>query len=184
MRGFLKMRLSPPVVILLIFFAVSALSAQVPEKGSVLPAIQFSSPLLPEDLAYLKVRGEAFAIKDVNCQVLLVEIIGVYCPFCYEQAPLFNQLFRRIEKGKLKNKVKMLGVAIGATVMEVDYLRKNGQYQYPIVRDETFIIHKLLGEPRTPFTMLLDKEGQVLYSHLGVIKNIDDFYDSLKKLVE
>ena len=184
MEGFSRARLTIPIIMLSITLAMPALSAQLPQKGSVLPSIRFLSPLLPEDQKYLAVPGDTFAVKDVSCQVLLVEIISVYCPACYRQVPLFNKLFARIEEGKLRNKVKMLAVAAGGTVMEVKYLRKDGQYAYPIVQDEAFTIHRLLGEPRTPFTMLVDREGKVLYSHLGVIEDIDAFYDSLKQLVE
>jgi Redoxin len=184
MGGFPKVGLSIPVIMLSIAIATPAFSARLPEKGSVLPSIRFLSPLLPEDQKYLAVTGDTFAVKDVNCKVFLVEIINVYCPACYRQVPLFNKLFARIEQGKLRNKVKMLAVAAGGTVMEVKYLRKDGQYAYPIVQDEAFTIHRLLGEPRTPFTILVDKEGHVLYSHLGIIEDIDAFYDSLKQLVE
>jgi len=168
----------------LIALAMPALSAQLPQKGDVLPSLRFSSPVLPEDQKYLAVTGDTFAVNDVNCQLLLVEIISVYCPACYQQAPLFNKLFARIENGTLRNKVKMLAVAAGGTVMEVKYLREDGQYAYPIVQDQVFAIHRLLGEPRTPFTMLVDKKGHVLYSHLGIVEDTDAFYDSLKQLAE
>jgi protein-disulfide isomerase len=184
MQGFPKVRLTIPMIMLSIALAMPALSAQLPEKGSVLPSIRFLSPPLPEDQKYLAVAGDTFSVKDVTCQVLLVEIINVYCPACYRQAPLFNKLFARIEQGKLKNKVKMLAVAAGGTAAEVKYLRKDGQYAYPIVQDQTFTVHRLLGEPRTPFTILVDKKGHVLYAHLGIIEDIDAFYDSLKQLVE
>jgi len=184
MGRFLRMILAPPAVILSIFVAFSAHSASLPQKGSVLPPLRFSVPFLSEDQEYLTVKPPTFTIEDVACKVLLVEVIGVYCPACYQQLPLFNTLVDRIRKGSLRNKVKMMAVAAGGTVMEVEFLRKDGQYRYPIVHDEKFTIHRALGEPRTPFTMLVNKNGRVLYSHVGVISDIDDFYASIKTLVE
>jgi hypothetical protein len=75
-------------------------------------------------------------------------------------------------------------VAIGATLMEVDQLRKNGSYDFPIVADEAFAVHKLLGEPRTPFTMLVSRDGKVLYVHLGVIEDVDALYQVIQELVK
>jgi peroxiredoxin len=130
------------------------------------------------------VKPPEFGPKDVASQILLVEILGVYCPLCYQQAPLFNKLYGRIQKKGLGDRVKMLGIAIGATSTEVEHLRRSGSYEYPIVRDETFAVHKLLGEPRTPFTMLVGKDGKVLYTHLGVIEDIDAFFQLIQDLAK
>jgi peroxiredoxin len=158
--------------------------AGVPQKGGALPAFQLPAPDSDIDLKYLGVSGPKLELKDVQCQVLLVEILGAYCPLCYQQAPLFGKLFARINKRNLGDKVKMLGVAIGATPMEVDQLRKKGSYDFPIVPDESFAVHKLLGEPRTPFTMLIGKDGKILYAHLGVIEDVDTFYQVIQELVK
>jgi peroxiredoxin len=161
-----------------------ARGAGLPQKDGTLPVFQLPAPATADDLKYLGVDGPKLELKDVRCQVLLVEILGAYCPLCYQQAPLFSKLFARINKRNLGDKVKMLGVAIGATPMEVDQLRKNGSYDFPIVPDGAFAIHKLLGEPRTPFTMLVGKDGKVLYAHLGVIEDIDAFYQVIQELVK
>jgi peroxiredoxin len=161
-----------------------ARGAALPQKGGTLPVFQLPAPVSADDLKYLGVNGPKLELKDVPCQVLLVEILGAYCPLCYQQAPLFSKLFARINKRNLGDKVKMLGVAIGATPMEVDQLRKNGLYEFPIVPDAAFAVHKLLGEPRTPFTMLVGKDGKVLYAHLGVIEDVDAFYQVIQELVK
>ncbi len=158
--------------------------AGLPQKGGTLPVFQLPAPTSADDLKYLGVSGPKFELKDIPCQVLLVEILGAYCPLCYQQAPLFSKLFARINKRNLGDKVKMLGVAIGATPMEVDQLRKNGSYDFPIVPDEAFAVHKLLGEPRTPFTLLVGKDGKILYAHLGVIEDVDAFYQVIQELVK
>lgn len=173
------------IVILSCFlFPLSAFSEGLPEKGTVLPSFELPSPALENDIQYLGVKGENFTLKDIDYRVLLIEIVGVYCPMCYEQAPLFNQLFDRIQKRKLDDKIKMLAVAAGATPMELKYLREKKEYKYPVVEDESFKVHKLLGEPRTPFIMVVDKEGKVLFAHLGVVKDTDSLYQLMKQAAE
>ena len=67
----------------------------------------------------------------------------------------------------------MLAIAAGGNTNEIKYLYEQIQYSFPVVPDEKFEVHKLLGEPRTPFTLLVDPEGKVLYTHMGVIENVD-----------
>lgn len=165
-------------------FAGSAFCESSPKEGETLPDMELTTPTAETDQQYLGVNEPTFKLRDIDAQVIVVEIIGVYCPYCYEQAPLFRNLFNRLQKGKLKGKVKMLGIAAGGTAMEVDHLRKEGQYNYPLVQDPKYSIHKLLGEPRTPLTMLVDKEGKLLYVHPGIIKDIEPFYDRINKLAE
>ena len=163
-------------------FCETVFSADLPQKGSVLPSIQFFTPPLEEHLKYLGVKGEKFELKDIDCKVLLIEIIGVYCPYCVEQVPLFTKLFKRLQKNKLDYKAKMLGVTAGGAPMEVKFLQENGGYKFPLVQDESFAIHKLLSEPRTPFTMLVNRNGEVLYTHLGIIKDINSLYQLMLRL--
>lgn len=179
-----KVWLGMVMVLCSLLSPIAAQSAGLPQKGGTLPVFQLPVPVSENDQKYLGINGQVFQLKDVQCQVLLVEILGAYCPLCYQQAPLFSKLFARINKRNLGDRVKMLGVAIGATPMEVEQLRKNGSYEFPIVQDESFAIHKLLGEPRTPFTMLIGKDGKVLYAHLGVIEDVDAFFQVIQDLVK
>ncbi len=158
--------------------------ADLPRKDSLLPAFQLPVPADENDQRYLGVTPPVFKLGDVAGQIVLVEILGVYCPLCYQQAPLFNKLYGRIQRRGLGEKVKMLGIAIGATTTEVEHLRKSGSYEYPVVRDEQFTVHKLLGEPRTPFTMIVDKQGKVLYTHLGVMEDMDAFFQVIQDLAK
>jgi len=164
--------------------ARQAFCASLPKEGETLPDMELTTPTGENDRQYLGVKAPNFKLGDIEANLIVVEIIGVYCPYCYEQAPLFRNLFNRLQKGKLKEKVKMFGIAAGGTAMEVEHLRKEGQYNYPLVQDPKYIIHKLLGEPRTPFTLLVDKEGKLLYVHPGTIKDIEPFYEKINKLAE
>jgi len=172
------------MILCLVLAPALAGAAGLPQKGGTLPSFQLPAPASGNDQKYLGVNNPTFQLKDVQCQVLLVEILGAYCPLCYQQAPLFSKLFARIDKRNLGDKVKMLGVAIGATAKEVEQLRKNGTYEFPIVQDESFAVHKLLGEPLTPFTMLIGKDGKILYSHLGIIEDVDAFFQVIQDLVK
>ena len=78
----------------------------------------------------------------------------------------------------------MLAIAAGGTTNEIEHLRKTGSYEFPVVNDEPYTVHKLMGEPRTPFTLLVDREGKVLFAHLGIIEDVDNFYQQIMELVK
>lgn len=157
--------------------------AGLPKKGQTLPAFDLPPPASDKARDYLGIRHERFRLAEIPCRLLLLEVIGVYCPQCYQQAPLFNTLFNRIETGKLKGQVKMLALAAGGNETEITYLYEQVRYSFPIVADPNFEVHKLLGEPRTPFTLLLDPSGKVLHTHMGVVENIDAFLKLINELV-
>ncbi len=171
------------VIASLWLLALPLRAAELPRKGDILPAFALQAPADAKEKGYLGLRQETFRLAEVPCELLLLEVLGVYCPQCYQQAPLFNTLFKRIEKGKLRGRVKMLGLAAGGNPTEIAYLHQQGQYTFPVVADVDFAVHKLLGEPRTPFTLLIDAKGRVLHTHLGVIEDIDALYRLMTTLL-
>jgi hypothetical protein len=166
-----------------ILVAGPAWCAGLPKKGDTLPLFELQTPESEKAKEYLGISKPSFRLGDIPARLVLVEIIGVYCPQCYQQAPLFNTLFNRIEKGKLKGQVKMLAIAAGGNNNEIQYLYEQVQYSFPVTPDPTFGIHKLLGEPRTPFTLLVDPQGKVLYTHMGIIENVDALLKLINELV-
>ncbi|MBI4805719.1 MAG: TlpA family protein disulfide reductase [Desulfovibrio sp.] len=165
---------------------VTILRAEPPKVGAVLPqGLQLSAPLGAEERNYLGCGdGGTFKLSAVKADFVIIEVVGVYCPQCHIQAPLFDKFYARLTKdSELGGKVKMLGLAAGATKEEMEYLRDSGVYKYPVAWDPNFAVHKQLGEPKTPFTMVVDSKGKVLFAHMGIIEDVNAFYDQVSKLV-
>ncbi|MFH1156930.1 MAG: TlpA disulfide reductase family protein [Pseudomonadota bacterium] len=156
----------------------------IPQPGDTLPELRLTAPESSRDKAYLGIGNAAgFSIADIGSNLLVLEIMGVYCPQCHKQRPHINRLFNRIStSGSLAVKVKFLGIASGATPMEAAYYVKQFKVPYPILIDTNYETHKLLGEPRTPFNMVVNREGKVLFTHLGIIEDMNSFFATLKKL--
>ena len=102
----------------------------------------------------------------MNAPFILVEFIGVYCPQCHRQASIYNQLFTHLKRAGLDGKIKMLALAGKGTAEEVAYLRQKSGYLYPVVPDPDSAIFNALDEPKTPYTMIVTREGAVRYAHL------------------
>ncbi len=164
--------------------AATASAGDLPREGDVLPAFSLVSPQSPEDRAVLGLSdAAAFSLADVAAPCVIVEVIGVYCPECHKQAPLFAKLHARLAKDpNLSGRVRMLAMAAGATDKELEYIKKKGSYPFCVVNDPEYAAHKALGEPKTPFTMIVSGQGRVLYAHLGVIADMGGFYGTIERL--
>jgi hypothetical protein len=159
-----------------------AAAGSLPQKGSVLPAMTIASPASAEERHYLGLGpGPTFDIGQIAADTVVLEIIGVYCPQCHVQLPLFNKLYFRLQKDpQLAAKVKFAAIAVGANATEVAYLKEQFKIPYPVMVDPPFTIHKQLAEPRTPFTMLITGGNQVAFAHLGIISDMDLFLKQIQ----
>jgi hypothetical protein len=169
------------VLLLILFFSASS-DAGTPEPGKTLVPLKLTAPADPAGNKKLGLAGPGteFTLSDLKTELILMEVIGVYCPQCFKQAPEFNKLYERLNKGKMKGRVAMFALAAGGTDPEIEQLIQSGQYAFPVVVDTKYEAHKLLGEPQTPFTILCRPDGSVLYTHLGIITDIDGFYAEIK----
>ena len=84
----------------------------------------------------------------------------------------------------MHKKTKILAVAVGTNPIETAYFKKENKIPYPVIKDPKFEIYKLLGEPRTPFIMLVSRDKKVVFAHLGIIKDIDKFFLQIKNFVQ
>ncbi len=159
-----------------------ALAAEtLPAPGQTLPVLNLKVPVFGQDAGDLGVAGKkTFRLQDLKAKVIVFEVIGVYCAECAKQVSTFNTLYARLAKRIQAGEVRMFGLAAGGTDLEVESLRKTGIYKYPIVADERYQNHKLLREPKTPFTMLVTPAGKVLYTHLGIDDDIEGLLARIK----
>jgi len=176
--------------ILRIFAIVTAMnspafSGTLPEKGSVLPEFSMTAPEAEEERVYLGIGNDPeFTFDKIKAEVVILEIVGVYCPICHKQFPKMTQFFTRLEKDKdLSGKVRIISISAGNTAKEVAYLKKQFKLNYPVIMDPKFDIHKALGEPKTPFTMVVTKDRKVVYTHLGMITDFDKFFSLIRELL-
>ncbi len=170
------------ISLVLSVFAFSISANTFPKKGDTLPMISLPIPKSPEAKEYLGISGEGtFKIPQIKARVLFIEIFSMYCPYCQKDAPGINELYQLIDKSEgLRDKIKMIGIGAGNTPFEVEVYKKTYNVSFPLFPDKDFTIHKMLGEVRTPFFIIVrinkDKTHEVVHSQLGGFQGADSFF--------
>lgn len=95
-----------------------------------------------------------------------------------------NALYGIIENSrKARGKVRIIGVGAGNNPYEVGIFKKKYQVQFPLFSDADFLIHKKMGEVRTPYFVVVrilpDGSNRVVYSKLGSFGDPSRFLDSV-----
>ena len=172
-------------------FVLPVLAAnKPPEKGEVLPVINLLVPKNGEERNYLGLSGDGlFEIPEIKARAVIVELFSMYCPFCQKDAPIVNELYRLIENDPtLKKKIKLIGIGVGNSPYEVEVFKKTYDVPFPLFPDKDFVIHKVCGEVRTPYYMVVkineDGTHQIIHAQLGNFPGAEPFLELVLKASE
>jgi thiol-disulfide isomerase/thioredoxin len=172
-------------IVAAVFIVCPAVYAGPVGVGDPLPAISLATPGIAEQKAYLGLKGDGpFALTDIAAKVVIVEIFSMYCPHCQREAPKVNQLHKLLlDTPRLRDTVKLIGIGVGNSPMEVDFFKDTYEVRFPLFADGDFAIHKALGEPRTPYFMAItigaDGKASVVYARLGEFADPARFVDEI-----
>ncbi len=151
---------------------------------STLPGFQIKMPNSPEINSYLGLkRAKTFSLSQVQAKFLVVEFFDVFCPVCQGNAPSVNRLFEFIQEDKeLKKKTKMLGIALEGKSGDLAVYKQGFKVEFPLFSDDDNEIKTLSKVKYVPLLIIVDKNGKILMSHAGQIKDLDPFLAELRKL--
>jgi hypothetical protein len=157
--------------------------------GDDFPEIALKAPAGARDRGYLGISGgDRFTVKDIRAQVILVEILNVYCGACQRQAPLYNRLFSAIQADPAARKqIKLIGIAVGNDDEEVRTFRSHFKIPYPIIADTDYSLHAAVGGGPTPFSLIVRRDPGsrsvlVADAHLGTIEDVRGLFKRMKAL--
>jgi len=175
-------------IIFMFFFMLQAYAVeQTPLKGEAFPNIPLPFPEKASEREYLGLTGKgSFKIPQIKAELIILEIFSMYCPYCQKEAPNLNELYQIIMKREeLKNRIKIIGVGAGNNPFEVDVFRNQYNIQFPLFSDESYSVHKSVGEVRTPYFFVIkktgDKKNTIIYSKVGSIQDPKQFLDMILK---
>lgn len=181
------------VVILFLFTAIAVAAAESipPKVGTALPDIDLLMPDNSADRKYLGLPsgGKTFQVGRIKAKVLIIQIYSMYCPYCQADAPNVNRLYGLLESNPaLTGKVKLIGIGAGNTSFEVATYKKKYSIAFPLIPDADFKIHKIIGEVRTPYFIVVKitdgGRNEVVYSRLGALEDIEQFLGQIVRTVQ
>jgi len=155
--------------------------------GDPFPALTFEDTLSAEGRRYLGLpESGSFSLGDLDAEIIVVEFLNKYCMSCQRQAPIFNRVYRAIANDpQLADKVKMLGIGVGNRTLQVENFRKEKKIPFPIVSDVEFVGYEAVGEPKTPFTVLVHgAKTVVLSTHRGLILSDTEFLEEIRTALQ
>ena len=151
--------------------------------GSTLPEFEIEMPTVPKMSAYLGIKGgRAFSLPQIPAELIVVEFFGIFCPKCHQNAPIANQLYKSIKEDKeLSKNIKMIGIGLASKSKEIAVYKQKFKVEFPLFPDPQKKAKTKSKVKHVPLTIVVDKSGKVLMSHLGVIKNLDAFLGKIRK---
>jgi peroxiredoxin len=161
-----------------------------PSEGDILPEIVLPLPQDAAERQYLGINDRnLFSIPQIQAEIVVLEAFSMYCPFCQNEAPAVNELYKTIaDRPDLKDRIKLLGIGVGNTAFEVNVFRKKYNIAFPLFPDPAFSIYDKLGNVRTPYFVAVkigpNGTHKVIYSKVGTIGNPSEFVDLLLKRSE
>ncbi|MEW6584532.1 MAG: TlpA disulfide reductase family protein [Nitrospirota bacterium] len=181
--------LKKPLLIMAAIFCLTGLtqvrdaSGRTPAAGESFPDLTFDKSDNSAVQEYLGWQGKGpFRLSQIKADIIIIEVFSMYCPYCQKEAPIVNKLYDTISKrGDLRKRIKLIGIGAGNTSFEVDVFRKEYGILFPLFPDESFDVHKKVGEVRTPyfFVMKINPDGsnKLIYSRVGSIQDHDRFLE-------
>lgn len=171
------------IYILLGLSCYPAYGAETVSSGQNLPQFTLDVPDSVELQEYLGLKNlKSFSISQIPAKLILLEVFSIYCHVCHKQAPLVNKLYKFIqEDSDLRNDIKIIGIGAGGKPRDLVPYEKKFRVPFPVFPDPYLDIHKKLGSPGVPFIIVVTNAGKVLFTHVGLIEDAEEFFGQIKK---
>jgi protein-disulfide isomerase len=133
-----------------------------PGSNAAVPVFELPMPGSEGEKSYLGLSGTGnFTIGQIKAQVLIIEVYSFYCPHCQRSAAQVNELYQTIqERPDIKDKIKMIGIAVTNGTYEVDSYRERYKVPFPLLPDANTEISQKLGVRGTPTFIGLKVNGK------------------------
>jgi peroxiredoxin len=146
--------------------------------------LKFAEPISEADQRYLGLeKPGGFSRADVKAPYVLVEVLNANCPHCVEQAPGLNKLYNMVANSALKDKLKFIGV-VSNPAPAAKRWKTAFQVPFPLVADPDWNIAEALNITGTPTTVVLDRDGKVVYLEDGAFPNAARVFNALKSRLQ
>lgn len=118
------------------------------------------------DFALTRLNGESFQLSEHRGEVVVINVWATWCAPCRDEIPGFVQLQREYRD----QAVQFVGLSVDENGLAA--VRRFAQTQplnYPQVASQTVASRKYGTTTTVPRTFVIDKRGQIRYTHSGLL---------------
>ncbi len=110
--------------------------------------------------ALVNAAGQAATIEGSRAgRPTLITFWATWCQACHEEFDALN----RLETAAQKEHALVIGVAVGEPLQDVNTFAAKRGLTYAQLVDEEFVLADALGQRELPATIVLDREGHVVF---------------------
>lgn len=108
------------------------------------------------------------SLEDLRGKVVLLNIWATWCPPCREEIPVLQALHEEHAAGGLE----VVGVSIDAAgeAAAVERFAQQFGVTYPVWLDPQERVSSVFRTTGVPTTVLIDRDGEMLWRHLGPVR--------------
>ena len=161
------------------------------KTGDPFPSFTLENNLTPGEWETLNLpEGKTIFLEQFTSDILIIELLNVYCHTCQQQVPVFNQLWDSVQSDTmLRSRVAILGITVGNNAREINRFQKSFNPEYPILPDPAKEVFDCLGNLKgTPQTYILKKDPSgkwyIHYHHNGAVSSHETYLRKIKELLK
>jgi peroxiredoxin len=109
-------------------------------------------------------NGQVVRLSQLKGKVVMLNVWTTWCPPCRQEMPTMERLYQRLKSSE----VLMLAVSqdVDGRNTVVPYLQEGG-FTFPVLLDVRGEVGKKYGVTGYPETFIIDRQGKVVYHHIG-----------------
>jgi len=122
-------------------------------------------------------KGAPIRLSAYKGNVVLLDFWATWCGGCKTEIPWYLEFENRYKSSGLA----VIGVSMDGSWKTVEPFLKQEKVNYPVVIGSDDLA-KLYGVSQMPMTLLIDRDGKIADSHVGVV-NKDAFESEIRTLL-
>ncbi|HEX4138157.1 MAG TPA: TlpA disulfide reductase family protein [Bryobacteraceae bacterium] len=119
------------------------------------------------DFTRVDATGHKIRLSKYKGKVVLLDFWATWCTGCKQEIPWYIEFAGKYRKSGLA----VVGVSMDDDGWKVvkPFLAEKMKIPYPVVIGDNALARQFGGIESMPVTMLIDRQGRIAYSHVGVV---------------
>lgn len=124
--------------------------------------------------------GENIRLAEHRGEVVMINFWASWCGPCRQEMPILDELYNRYGRAGFT----ILGVNVEPDPSDANKILKDIPVSFPVLYDTESKVSQLYKVEAMPSTVLIDRNGNMRYLHLGYKPGYEDAYrEQIKELI-